>query len=216
MATELLSPRTAIRRAVCELLRSALPGWLEGLSTANIHDSLSLALGMKKLPAILVYTRDERLDEDCHADPGLRSRKLELAVEVVAGNDALTDFLCAAIEAVMDANETLNDLVQGTRLQRISVDRDSDGEKNVVAARMDFEVAYLTRPILSLPDATPRSTYPEDSSAILGISPTLAELGESKSNSQHNLQLLTSTAPFIGPGYEPHYEPTQTPRPGYD
>lgn len=213
MAIELLSPRTAIRRAVCELLRSALPGWLEGLSAANIHDSLSLALGMKKLPAILVYTRDESLDEDCHADPGLRSRKLELAVEVVAGNDLITDFLCAAIEAVIDANETLNNLVQGTRLQRISFDRDSDGEKSVVAARMDFEVVFLTRPASCLPAANAKSIFPEDSSAIIGISPTLAELGEnkSKSSSGHNLQLLTSSTPFIGHGYEAHYEPSQTP-----
>jgi hypothetical protein len=223
MTTELLSPRTAIRRAACEVLRAALPGWAEGFPPESVYDSLTVPLGMKKLPAILVYTRDERLDEDGHTDPGIRSRTLELAVEVVTGSDAATDFLCTAVETVMDANETIGNLVQGTRLQRISVDRDSDGERIVVAARMDFEVAYFTRPMaVSMSDADTGAegnaagipVYPEDATAILGMTPTLAELEESggvSGQSGRPLQILTSTAPFIGPEHESRYEPAQTP-----
>ncbi|WP_298034807.1 hypothetical protein [uncultured Desulfovibrio sp.] len=222
MTAEIISPRTAIRRAACEVLRAALPGWAEGFQPESVYDSLTVPLGMKKLPAILVYTRDERLDEDGHADPGIRSRTLELAVEVVTGADAATDFLCTAVEAVMDAHETLGNLVRGTRLQRISVDRDSDGERIVVAARMDFEVAYFTRPVVaSTSDAGTGNgvagipPYPEDASAIIGMTPTLAELEDGggvagSGNGGRSMQILTSTAPFIGPGYEPYYEPAQT------
>lgn len=222
MMTEILSPRTAIRRAACEILRAALPGWAEDFPPESVYDSLTVPLGMKKLPAILVYTRDERLDEDGHADPGIRSRTLELAVEVVTGGDSATDFLCTAVESVMDAHETLGNLVQWTRLQRISVDRDSDGERIVVAARMDFEIAYFTRPVVEsnadsgadggVADIPP---YPEGAAAIIGMTPTIAELEDGGSvagsgNSGRPLQILTSAAPFIGPGYEPYYEPAQT------
>jgi hypothetical protein len=170
-----------------------------------------------------VYTRDERLDEDGHADPGIRSRTLELAVEVVTGGDAATDFLCTAVEVVMDAHETLGNLVQGTRLQRISMDRDSDGERIMVAARMDFEVAYFTRTVVESIDnggaddgVVGIPSYPEDATAIIGMSPTQAELEESgtiisgSGKSGRPMQILTSTAPFIGPGYEPPYEPAPT------
>jgi hypothetical protein len=217
MTDEILSPRTAIRRAAYAILRAALPAWSDGFPAGSVYDSLSVPLGMKKLPVVLVYTRDERLDDDPHADPGIRSRTLELAVEVVTGVDAATDFLCAAAEAVMDAHETLGHLVQGTRLRRISVDRDSDAEKTVVAAKMEFEVTYHTRPVLQpLSDANDAGSadgvpaYPEGGPVILGITPTLAELEEGGGNlsgSGHASQILTSTAPFIGPEYEPRYEP---------
>ena len=219
MTVELLSPRTAIRRAACDVLRAALPSWLDGFTPDHVHESLSVPLSMKRLPAVLVYTRDEQLEDDGgHADPGLRLRTLELAVEIVTGGDAATDFLCAAVEAVMDADETLGNLVQGTRLKRIGVDRDSDGEKTVVAARMEFEATYRTRPVFRpiLEDEGILAgvpVYPEGSPAIIGMTPTLAELekdGGNHSGSGHPLQILTSAAPFIGPGYEPHYEPATT------
>ncbi|GHV50509.1 hypothetical protein FACS1894168_1710 [Deltaproteobacteria bacterium] len=207
---DMLAPRTAIRQKVCSVLRAALPAWNEIIASEHVYDSLSVPLGMKRLPAVLVYTRDERLvDDDGHADPGLRQRVLELGVEIVTGSDVQTDFLCAAAEAIMDTNETLGNLVQGTQLKRVAVDRDSDGEKTVVAARMDFEVTYWTHPVLlnglnfSIPE------YPEGASAILGITPSVAEIEEDNgfSGSGLPLQILTSTAPFIGPEHEPCYEP---------
>jgi hypothetical protein len=222
MTAEILSPRTAIRRAACEVLRAALPAWLEGFEPDRVHESLSVPLSMKRLPAVLVYTNDERLEDDGgHADPGIRSRVLELAVEVLAGSDAMTDFLCSAVEAVMDNNETLGNLVQGTRLKRISADRDSDGEKTVAAAKMEFDIAYFTRPVVVPISNTDVESgvagapaYPEGEPSILGITPTLAELEENGgrvSGAGRPLQILTSTAPFIGPGYEPHYVPAPTP-----
>ena len=225
MTTEMLSPRTAIRQKACGILRAALPVWLEGFTPDRVHESLSVPLNMKRLPVVLVYTRDERLEDDGgHADPGLRLRTLDLAVEIVAGGDEATDFLCAAVEAIMDAHETLGNLVQGIRLQRIAADRDSDGEKTVVAARMEFEVTYYTRSALQpASDADGASgnsgvpAYPDCAVVIPGMTPTLAELEEAggaasgAGYSGQSLQMLTSAAPFIGPEYEPRYEPAPTP-----
>jgi hypothetical protein len=101
--------------------------------------------------------------------------------------------------------------------------RHSDGERIVVAARMDFGVAYFTRTVVESIDNGGADdgvigipSYPEDAAAIIGMSPTQTELEESgtivsgSGNSGRPLQILTSTAPFIGPGYEPHYEPAPT------
>jgi hypothetical protein len=223
MTAEMLSPRTAIRRKACDLLRAALPQWSERLMPERVYDSRSIPLTMKRLPAVLVYTRNERLEAtEGHADPGLRLRVLDLAVEIVTGEESLTDFLCAAVEAILDNNETLGHLAQGTQLQRVSLERDSDGEATVIAARMEFEVAYRTRP-LSLPvlDASGYRgrvpAHPADANAeagdtvILGMTPSLAELEDEKNTLiPHSIRLLTSTAPFIGPEHESRYEPAPT------
>ena len=61
------------------------------------------------------------------------------------------DTLAQAIETILDADETLGLLVQGTRLTRTEVDHDGDGDTPVLAARMTFEVSYWTKP-MEVPD----------------------------------------------------------------
>jgi hypothetical protein len=195
----------------------ALPAWNEVVASDHVYDSRNIPLALKRLPAVLVYTRDERLEEsDGHADPGQRLRVLELVVEIVTGNEEQTDFLCTAVEAIVDANETLGRLVQGNQLKRVSVDRDSDGEKTVVAARMEFEVTYRTL-FIYLPQVDEKGIlggvpeYTEtEAPAILGMTPTLTEIEEDQGLGVFSrpTQILTSTAPLIGLEHEPSYEPT--------
>lgn len=228
--TELISPRTAVRQKTCAILRAALPLWDQAVTPERIHDSRGIPLAPKKLPAVLVYSRDERLEDGSgHADPGPRQRVLDMAVEVVALDDVRVDYLCSAIEAVMENNETLGNLVEGTRLKRLNVDRDSDGENTFVAAHMDFEVMYWTRPLQlesiagddGIKGALP--VYPDAEAApdggapgvILGMTPGTWELDGSRPDVGGiplDAQVLYSTAPFIGKEYEAHYEPAAPPR----
>lgn len=226
----MISPRTIIRQKTCTILRTALPLWDQAITPERVHDSRGIPLAPKKLPAVLVYSRDERLEDGSgHADPGPRQRVLDLAVEVVALDDVRVDYLCSAIEAVMENNETLGNLVEGTRLKRLNVDRDSDGENTFVAARMDFEVTYWTRPLLlesvsgedgikgALPAYPDAETSPDggDTDVVLGMTPGAWELGGSRPDAggiPYDAQVLHSTAPFIGKEYEAHYEPAAPPR----
>ena len=176
-------PRTLIREAVKERLIEALPKVDARITAARISIHRSTPLFAGKLPAILIYTRDERIEDQPHADPGLRYRKLELSVEIIASGDAAAeeaDVLAQAVEASVDADETLGLLVEGTRLTRTEVDQGGEGDTPVLAARLSFEVSYWTRPA-----ETPEGTLP--------------------------LQVLYSWAPRIGVPHEPEYQPLLDP-----
>lgn len=143
-------PRTLIREAVAARLIDALPKVDARITPQRISIHRSTPLFAGKLPAILVYTRDERIEDQPKADPGLRYRKLELSVEIIASGDAAAeeaDVLAQAVEAILDADETLGLLVEGTRLTRTEVDQEGDGDTPVLAARLTFEVSYWTKPI---------------------------------------------------------------------
>ena len=176
-------PRTLIREAVAARLIESLPKVDERITPARISIHRSTPLFAGKLPAILIYTRDERIEEQPNADPGLRYRKLELSVEIIASGDAAAeeaDVLAQAVEATLDLDETLGLLVEGTRLTRTEVDQGGEGDTPVLAARLSFEVSYWTRPV-----ETPEGELP--------------------------LQVLYSWVPRIGVPHEPEYQPLLDP-----
>jgi hypothetical protein len=176
-------PRTLIREAVAARLIDALPKVDARITPARISIHRSTPLFAGKLPAVLIYTRDERIEDQPNADPGLRYRKLELSVEIIASGDAAAeeaDVLAQAVEATLDADETLGLLVEGTRLTRTEVDQGGDGDTPVLAARLSFEVSYWTRVV-----ETPEGALP--------------------------LQALYSWAPRIGVLHESEYQPLLDP-----
>lgn len=143
-------PRTLIREAVKALLSANLPKVDARITASRISIHRSVPLFAAKLPAILIYTRDERIEDQPNADPGLRYRKLELSVEIIASGEAASDeadTLAQAIEAILDADETLGLLVEGTRLTRTEIDLDGEGDTPLLAVRMSFEVSYWTKPV---------------------------------------------------------------------
>ena len=175
-------PRTLIREAVKERLIEQLPKVDARITAARISIHRSTPLFAGKLPAILIYTRDERIEEQPNADPGLRYRKLELSIEIITSGDAAAeeaDLLAQAVEAILDLDETLGLLVEGTRLTRTEVDQGGEGDTPVLAARLSFEVSYWTKPVI------------DD-----GVLP---------------LQVLYSWAPRIGVPHEPDYQPLLDP-----
>ena len=175
-------PRTLIREAVKERLVAQLPAIDPRISANRISIHRSTPLFAAKLPAILIYTRDERIEDQPNADPGLRYRKLELSVEIIASGDVAAeeaDVLAQAVEAILDADETLGLLVEGTRLTRTEVDQGGEGDTPVLAARLTFEVSYWTKPV-----EAPEGQLP--------------------------LQVLVSWVPEIGVSHEHTYQPVDT------
>jgi hypothetical protein len=174
-------PRTLIREAVAARLIDALPKVDARITPQRISIHRSTPLFAGKLPAILIYTRDERIEDQPNADPGLRYRKLELSVEIIASGDAAAeeaDVLAQAVEAILDLDETLGLLVEGARLTRTEVDQGGEGDTPVLATRLSFEVSYWTKPVI------------DD-----GVLP---------------LQVLVSWAPEIGVSHEHSYQPVGT------
>lgn len=176
-------PRTLIREAVRDRLAAQLPSVDPRIAANRISIHRTTPLFAGKLPAILIYTRDERIEDQPNDDPGLRYRKLELSVEIVASGEAAAeeaDVLAQAVEAILDADETLGLMVEGTRLTRTEVDQGGEGDTPVLAVRLSFEVSYWTKPVI------------DD-----GVLP---------------LQVLVSWAPEIGIPHEPDYQPLLDPK----
>ncbi len=174
-------PRTLIREAVRQRLVAQLPAIDPRISASRIGIHRSTPLFQAKLPAILIYTRDERIEDQPNADPGLRYRKLELSIEIIVSGDAAAeeaDTLAQTVEAILDADETLGLLVEGTRLTRTEVDQGGEGDTPVLAARLSFEVSYWTKPVI------------DD-----GVLP---------------LQVLVSWVPEVGVSHEHSYQPVDT------
>lgn len=174
-------PRTLIREAVKERLVAHFPAIDPRISANRISIHRTTPLFAAKLPAILIYTRDERIEDQPNADPGLRYRKLELSIEIIASGDAAAeeaDELAQAVEAILDADETLGLLVEVTRLTRTEVDQGGEGDTPVLAVRLSFEVSYWTKAVI------------DD-----GVLP---------------LQVLVSWAPEIGVSHEHSYQPVGT------
>ena len=174
-------PRTLIREAVAARLIEALPKVDARITASRISIHRSTPLFAGKLPAILIYTRDERVEDQPNADPGLRCRKLELSIEIIASGETAAeeaDLLAQAVEATLDADETLGLLVEGTRLTRTEVDQVGEGDTPVLAARLSFDVSYWTKPVI------------DD-----GVLP---------------LQVLVSWVPEIGVSHEHSYQPVGT------
>lgn len=170
-------PRSLIRNALRDLVAQALPE-LAG----RIHLHRAVPLGKARLPAILVYAREERIDEWHRDDEGacVRKRLLTLGVEIVAaGDDAhdAVDALAARFEAALEADETLGRRVESARLVATSIEQDGDGELVALAARLTVEVVYWT-------------TWRQ--SADDGVRPSI---------------VLYSVSPHIGRDYEDRYRP---------
>lgn len=169
-----MHPRSQIRSAVRNVLAQALPEL-----AARIHVHRAIPLAKTRLPAILLYAREERLDEAYAADPGARRRLLSLAIDIVVAGDGAeeeADRLAAAVEAALEADETLGGRAEGLRILSTAIEQDGEGEVSALAARLTVEVVYWT-------------IWHQDAA---GQRPTLA---------------LYSIAPQIGRAHEDAYRP---------
>jgi hypothetical protein len=175
-------PRTIIRQAVATRLSANLPEVDSRIneSRVNVHRTMPLFPG--KLPAVLIYTRDESIEREPNTDPGLRYRKLHLDIEIAAsGKDAAeeVDALALGIESILEEDETLGNMVEGIRLTRTEIEHDPDGEVPVTAARMSYEIMYWT------------------------------QLGIEKEEQSRPTQVLVGWSPDIGLPHKEDYHPSQ-------
>ena len=144
------APRTLIREAVRERLVANLPEVDERLTASRISIHRTMPLVPGKLPALLITTATERIEDTPNAHPGLRYRKLELAVDVVTTGsqaDEEAETIAQAVEGFLDADDTLGTMIEGLRLTRTDLEYDLDGDTPVLGLRLLYEVSYWTRPL---------------------------------------------------------------------
>lgn len=135
--------RTQIRQAVVTLLK--------GNTSAgnNVFEARVYALDDPKLPALLVYTKQETVGEQTIGYPRTQQRELQLTVEAYVKArgkvDEDTDTLALEIEQLIAADPSLGGLVRDIALDTTETQFSDDGEKPVAVAILTFSVLYTVK-----------------------------------------------------------------------
>ena len=147
-------PRTLIRQAVVGRLLASKQTEGQTLYATpageRVFPGRALPTHVELMPALLVYDDKERVEGEYYQ--GLDKRVLTLTVEaqVEAGSaqdlDLLLDALALAVERVVMADPTQNDLAQDTRYAGTEKTRDLEGARPVGWVWLDFEIEYALQP----------------------------------------------------------------------
>lgn len=135
--------RTQIRNAVTTLLK--------GNTTAgnNVYEARVYPLDDPKLPALLVYTKQETVGEQSMSRPRTQQRELMVSVEAyvkASGNvDEYTDNLAMEVEQLIAADPTLGGLVKDIALDTTETQFHGDGEKPIAVAILTLSVLYMVK-----------------------------------------------------------------------
>lgn len=135
--------RTQIRQAVIALLAG-------NTSAGNhVYEARVYPIAEPKLPALLVYTKQESITDKTLTYPRTQQRTLMLTVEAYVkanGNiDELADTLAKEVEEQIASNSTLNNLVKDISLDTTETQFSDQGEKPIAVAVLTFAVNYLVK-----------------------------------------------------------------------
>lgn len=135
--------RTQIRNAVTALL-------FNNTSAGDkVYESRIYPLGNSKLPALLIYTKQEMVADHSMSRPRTQIRQLQLTVEAyikAASNiDETADTLVLEVEQIIAANTTLGGLAKDVMLNNTDIQFLDDGEKPIAVAVLTFTVNYTVK-----------------------------------------------------------------------
>lgn len=135
--------RTQIRNAVTNLL---IDNTLVG---SNVFESRIQPISNAKLPAILVYTKQENIGDHSISYPRTQHRQISLNVEVYvkAKNniDKDLDSLCLEVEKILSADLKLGGLVKDIVLSSTDIQFSDEGEKPIAVAVLGYSILYSVK-----------------------------------------------------------------------
>jgi len=136
-----MSARKAIRHKIIERLMD------KTRAEDRVFSNPARNVWQESLPAILVYSRAEQVEDFSSAPRELR-RRLRITVEALAAldenlDDELDD-LTDEIEQALGADETLNGLCSDMVLEEIAMQLQGDGNTAIGTASMTYVVTYFS------------------------------------------------------------------------
>ncbi len=141
-------PRCIIRKAIVERLKEA-----GTLAQDHVYDSRVKPLFDQHLPALLVYTRDEKILENQYDGDGSfpYKRQLDIAIEGILASspdlDELIDKLALDIECALLGFEIPNFLNAVVKMVSTETDVVLDGTHCYGAVRINYTITYYTASI---------------------------------------------------------------------
>ena len=135
--------RTQIRKAAITLLKS------NTAAGDNVFEARVYSLNEPKLPALLVYTKQETVGEQSISRPRTHQRELMLTIEAYVkarGNvDELTDDLALEVEQLIATDPTLGGLVKDIVLDTTETQFSDDGERPIAVAVLTYSILYVVK-----------------------------------------------------------------------
>lgn len=135
--------RTQIRQAVATLLKNNTS------ASANVFEARAYALDDPKLPALLVYTKQETVGQTSMSYLRSQQRELQVSIEAYVKArgkvDDDTDTLALEIEQLIAADPTLGGLVKDVVLDTTETLISDEGEKPIAVAVLNYAVLYTVK-----------------------------------------------------------------------
>jgi len=138
---------------VRQQIREYFETQLRSLATTgtNVFASRVYPIGSASLPALLIYTQNEVIDDSSFGTISARrtqNRTLTVVVEgyvrATAGFDDTLDDICKEVETEVLDDPSLGGLVTNTELASADADYSGEGDQPVGTIRLTFEVQYRT------------------------------------------------------------------------
>lgn len=136
-----MHPRKAIRAALVDTLKGQTD------AGNSVYDSRDIPLAEDSMPAVLVYTKRDRIDPDTQHEPGPRRRLMDLAVEIYdAGEEAAgrVDHIAWQVENALRRDHTLGKRVERAHYTESDLAFADQGDFSISVDSMTVEVAYWT------------------------------------------------------------------------
>lgn len=131
------------------LIRDAAVLRLTGLALtgSRVYGSRARVLTDAQLPALRVYTPQERVDTGSELlGDSMKAHRVELRVEAVAKAadtvENTIDAICEAVEAAIATDETLGGVTQWCAYQGTDIEYE-DEDQTVMQATLSFETVYI-------------------------------------------------------------------------
>lgn len=135
--------RTQIRKAVITLLKDNTS------AGSNVYEARVYPINEPKLPALLVYTKQETVGEQSISRPRTHQRELMLTIEAYVkarGNvDEVTDNLALEVEQLIATDPALGGLVKDIVLDTTETQFSDDGERPIAVAVLTYSILYVVK-----------------------------------------------------------------------
>jgi hypothetical protein len=135
---------------VRQQIREYFEAQLAGLDTtgANVYASRVYPLTNSTLPALLIYTQSESLEEHAFSKQRVQNRDLDVIVEgyvrALANFDDALDNICKEAEVAILDDPSLGGLAIDCNLTQVEANYSGEGEQPVATIRLTFTVQYRT------------------------------------------------------------------------
>lgn len=135
--------RTQIRNAVRVLLQAYTS------VGSNVYESRIYPLNDPKLPAILIYTKEETLLDQSMSKPRTMQRQVQLVIEIYAkasnNVDETIDNLAAEIEQLLGGDPTIGGKAKDSMLVTTEIQFSDEGEKPIAIGILSYAVHYAVK-----------------------------------------------------------------------